>query len=108
MWIVFRDPQTAFRTLDKFVIGLVEDEDIYKYQDMLARSVGGRKEEFHTNNLFLQSFVSTTEDAGFYVRRYEPMTLNTSTVFPVAPKSLGKRSAWTTPVSERRPGNTSR
>lgn len=111
MWVILRDPQTTFHALDKFIVGLVEDKDILVYQNELAMRLGGRKQEVHTNNPFLQLFL-TTDEVDYYVRRYDPLditTLGTSKEFQPAPRTPDRQSVWTTPVSARRnPCNTER
>lgn len=109
MWVILRDTHTAFHVLDKFIVGLVEDKDIFTYQQQLASRIGGRKQEIHTNNPFLQLFL-IGDDGEYYVRRYEPLditTLETNKTSQPVPKTPDRHSVWTTPVSVRRtPYNT--
>ena len=70
MWIVFRDPITAFNHLDKYVFELVEDKDILAFQEKLHAVVGGRKREFHHDVYFLQEFLSSADDVHYVARKY--------------------------------------
>ena len=111
MWVIFRDPQTNFRALDKFILGLVEDKDILVFQDHLATLLNGRKQEIHVRNPFIQLFL-LTDEVEYYARKYDPLdvtTLKTNTAFQPERKRSGKLSVSQVPVLERRnPCNTER
>lgn len=70
MWVIFRDPLTAFNHLDKYIVDMVADEDIQTYQDTLANTVKGRTYEFYTNVFFIQPFFTSDQDIEYFVRRY--------------------------------------
>lgn len=70
MWVIFRDPDTVFNHLDKFVVELVADEDIVKYQDILMNTVGGRKHEIRDDVYFLQPLFTSTSDVDYFARKY--------------------------------------
>jgi hypothetical protein len=76
MWIVFRDPQTPFLHLDKYVVALVEDKDIRAYQADLCRRIGGRVYEFDSDVLYLQQFVTGQDETEYYARRVVPWVLS--------------------------------
>ena len=76
MWIVFRDPQTPFLHLDKYVVALVEDKDIRAYQSDLLRRIGGRAYEFELEVLYLQQFVTGQDETEYYARRVVPWVLS--------------------------------
>ena len=62
MWVIFRDPKTAFNHLDKFVVELVEDKDILTYQSVLHKTVGGRTFPLNTDVGFAHRFVTSVND----------------------------------------------
>ena len=68
MWIVFRDPLTAFNHVDKFVVDLVEDNEILTYQ---AQMGAGRAYDIMFDVYFLQQFFSSKDDVEYFVRRYK-------------------------------------
>jgi hypothetical protein len=70
MWVIFRDPQTPFMHVDKFVTQLVEDKDILAYQEVLHATYGGRKFELNLDAYFSQQFVTTAEDVEYFARKY--------------------------------------
>jgi hypothetical protein len=70
MWVIFRDPNTAFNHLDKYVHEIVEDKDILTYQIALHERSGGRIHELNQTVFFLQQFVTTQEDVEYFARRY--------------------------------------
>lgn len=110
MWVVFRDPQTNFHTLDKFIVGLVEHADILTFQTHLAELLGAKKQDVNLDSSYLQGFVYTN-DVEYYVRKYTPLditTLQTNTEFLTEQKRLGTPSILKVHVLERRnPCNTS-
>ena len=72
MWIIFRDPKTAFNHLDKYVIEVVADEDILAYQKQMNEVIGGRQHEILQDVYFLQPFFSSKDDVEYFVRKYRP------------------------------------
>ena len=72
MWVIFRDPKTVFNHLDKFVLEVVEDEEILAYQASLMDTLGGRAHEFHSNVYFLQPFFTSKQDVDYFVKKYKP------------------------------------
>lgn len=72
MWVIFRDPKTVFNHLDKFVLEVVEDEEILAYQAQLTETLGGRTHEFHRDVYFLQPFFTSKQDVDYFVRKYKP------------------------------------
>lgn len=66
---MFRDPQTPFLHLDKYVVALVEDTDIRAYQSDLVGRIGGRIYEIDTEVLYLQPFVTGQDETEYYARR---------------------------------------
>ena len=71
MWIVFRDPNTVFLNLDKYIYELVSDEDILEYQNNLKKRVDGFSYEILENVYFLQPFVCSKDGQEYYIRKYE-------------------------------------
>lgn len=61
---------TAFNHLDKYVFELIDDDDILAFQDALFKTVGGRKNEFHTDVYFLQPFLTSSADTHYFARKY--------------------------------------
>lgn len=72
MWIVFRDPKTAFNHPDKYVFEMVGDEDILAYQKGMSEILGGRSHEIMQDVYFLQLFFTSKDDVEYYVRKYKP------------------------------------
>jgi hypothetical protein len=70
MWVIFRDPNTAFNHLDKYVYQVVNDEDILAYQIALHERSGGRIHEINQDVFFLQQFLTTHNDVEYFARRY--------------------------------------
>lgn len=70
MWVIFRDPNTAFTHLDKFVYQIVEDDDILAYQCALHQRSGGRIHELNQTVFFMQQFLTTEDDVEYFARRY--------------------------------------
>jgi hypothetical protein len=70
MWVIFRDPNTAFNHLDKYVHEIVEDKDILDYQTTLYKEEGGHKHEINPAVFFLQPFLSSSKDVEYFARRY--------------------------------------
>ena len=77
LWVIFRDPNTQFSNLDKYVYQLVDDANILAYQTMLATTQKGEAEPFLSIVPFLQPFVRT-DTCMYYVRRY-PLWFNKET-----------------------------
>jgi hypothetical protein len=71
MWIVFRDPNTVFLNLDKYIYELVSDQDILKYQDDLKKQMGGYSFDILENVYFLQPFLSASDGQEYYIRKFE-------------------------------------
>lgn len=71
MWVIFRDPNTMFNHLDKFVYEIVNDEDILKYQVALHEKVGGKVHEINQTVFFLQQFISSHNDVEYFARKYK-------------------------------------
>lgn len=71
MWVIFRDPKTVFNHLDKFVLEVVEDEEIQVYQKQLVETLGGRAHEFHQDVYFLQQFFTSKQDVSYFARKYK-------------------------------------
>jgi hypothetical protein len=72
MWIIFKDPETAFNHLDKFVVDVVNDAELPLYQEKLHAAVGG---SWHDVNLvvhFLQPFITSASGVAYFVRQYKP------------------------------------
>ena len=72
MWVIFRDPKTAFNHPDKYVFEMVADEDILAYQKGMGEIIGGRAHDFLQDVYFLQPFFTSKDDVEYYVRRYIP------------------------------------
>lgn len=72
MWIVFRDPKTAFNHPDKYVFEMVADEDILAYQKQMKEAIKGRVHEIMQDVYFLQPFFTSKDDVEYYVRKYSP------------------------------------
>ena len=70
MWVIFRDPKTAFNHADKFVIDLVEDKDILTYQATLHKVAGGRTFPLDTDARYNQKMVTSSNDIEYFARRY--------------------------------------
>lgn len=73
MWIVFREATTQFIHLDRYVVALVEDDDILEYQKDLAIKVNGKTYEVHDVS-FLQQFVAAADGLDYFVRKYKVWT----------------------------------
>lgn len=70
MWVIFRDPNTMFNHIDKYVYEIVEDKDILGYQTKLYQQVGGRTHELNQTVFFLQQLVTSKDDVEYFARRY--------------------------------------
>jgi hypothetical protein len=70
MWVIFRDPKTAFNHVDKFVVDLVEDKEIDAYQSMLERTEGGRPVTFHADVPYNQHFFTTKLGVRYFAKKY--------------------------------------
>ena len=71
MWVIFRDPKTAFNHPDKYVFEMVADEDILAYQKEMITVIGGHAHEIMTDVYFLQPFFSSKDDVEYFARRYK-------------------------------------
>ena len=69
LWVIFRDPNTQFTDLDKYVYQVVDDKDILADQTMLASTQTGEAEPFLSIVPFIQPFVRTDKGM-YYIRRY--------------------------------------
>jgi hypothetical protein len=76
MWVIFRDPKTAFNHPDKYVFEMVADEDIHAYQRQMVSVIGGRAHEFLTDVYFLQPFFASKDDVDYFVRKFKPWSQN--------------------------------
>jgi len=72
MWIIFRDPETIFVDMDKYVASVIADDDILAYQSFLLRVLGGHPHAIDTEVYFLQPFVTTEARTPYFARRYKP------------------------------------
>jgi hypothetical protein len=110
MWVIFRDPISVFRDMDKYILCIVEDKDILVFQEHLWTSLGGRKQEIYSNNPYLQPLV-ITEHHEYYARKYIPwdsMTPQIDNMIQSERKVSDTPKVLKTPVLERRnPCNTS-
>ncbi len=70
MWIVFRDVNTQFMHLDRYVVDIVSDDDILEYQTRLAATTKGAMYEIHDVS-FLQAFVTSADGFDYFVRKYK-------------------------------------
>jgi hypothetical protein len=70
MWVIFRDPKNSFNHLDKFVLEIVEDNDILGYQAQLLQTEGGTAHVIHPDVFFLQPLLSSSKDVEYFARRY--------------------------------------
>lgn len=70
MWVIFRDPNTMFNHLDKYVYEIVDDKDILTYQLVLHEKVGGKPHEVNQTVFFLQHFLSSHNDVEYFARKY--------------------------------------
>jgi hypothetical protein len=73
MWVIFRDPKTAFNYLDKHVLEMVADEDILEYQRQMGE---GRTHDINLDVYFLQQFFTSKDDVEYFARRYKPWSQN--------------------------------
>jgi hypothetical protein len=70
MWVIFRDPNTLFNHIDKYVYQIVNDEDILAYQIVLHEKVGGQIHDINQSVFFLQPFISSHNDVEYFARKY--------------------------------------
>lgn len=76
MWVIFRDPQSIFTHMDKYVVDIVTDEDILNYQNFLmSKYPGAIPYAILPTVRFLQPFLKTSDDIDYFVRKYEMWTL---------------------------------
>jgi hypothetical protein len=68
MWVIFRDPKTAFNHPDKYVFEMVADEDILTYQKQMGN---GHVYEIMTDIYFLQPFFRSKDDVEYFARKYK-------------------------------------
>lgn len=71
MWVLFRDPKTAFNHIDKYVFDVVEDEDILTYQAQMVATIGGRGHDIHLDVYFVQPFLTSDQHVNYFARRYK-------------------------------------
>jgi hypothetical protein len=71
MWIIFRDPETAFLDMDKYIADVIADDDILDYQRFLVKTLGGQFHTIHTNVYFMQPFATTASGMAYFARRYK-------------------------------------
>jgi hypothetical protein len=69
MWVIFRDSQSVFNHLDRYVVTVVEDNAILDYQRYLVASTSGHPYEIH-DVPFLQAFVKSDVAGDFFARKY--------------------------------------
>ena len=62
---------TIFNHLDKFVLEVVEDNDILAYQAKLTETVGGEPHQFQQDVYFIQPFFTSKSDVNVFVRKYK-------------------------------------
>jgi hypothetical protein len=71
MWIIFRDPETVFLAMDKYIVDVVADDDILDYQETLVKTFGGEKHGIQTYVYFMQPFVTSASGTSYFARRYK-------------------------------------
>ncbi len=71
MWVIFRDPETAFLDMDKYIVDVIADDDILAYQTHLLRTYGGQGHEVQTYVYFLQPFATTASGVCYFARKYK-------------------------------------
>jgi hypothetical protein len=71
MWIIFRDPNTIFVDMDKYVASVIADADILAYQAFLVKVLGGHPRPIDTEVYFLQPFARTEAGTPYFARRYK-------------------------------------
>jgi hypothetical protein len=71
MWIIFRDPNTIFLDMDKYVASVIADDDILAFQTDLIRLLGGRPHTIDTDVYFLQPFATSEAGTPYFARRYK-------------------------------------
>lgn len=76
MWIIFRDPETIFLDMDKYIVDMIADDDILPYQTKLLKAYGGQGHEVQTYVYFMQPFVTTSTGMCFFIRKFKPWTQN--------------------------------
>jgi len=71
MWVIFRDPETVFLSMDKYIVDVIADDDILAYQTQLLRALGGQCHEVHTYVYFIQPLVTTKAGVCYFARKYK-------------------------------------
>lgn len=71
MWIIFRDPDTVFLDMDKYIADVVADDDILAYQFALVEAQGGQLHTIHTEVYFMQPFATSASGIPYFARRYK-------------------------------------
>lgn len=69
MWIVYCDPNTSWNHMDKYVVNIVDDNNLDSYQQILAGE-GGTSYEILRNARYLQQFVISNNNI-YYIKQYE-------------------------------------
>jgi hypothetical protein len=77
MWVIFRDPNTVFTSLDKYTLELVEDKDILAYQAQLLKTEGGTAHVIHPDVYFLQPLLTSAKEVDYFARRYKTWSPST-------------------------------
>ena len=71
MWIIFRDPETIFLDMDKYIADVIADDDILAYQSFLVKTLGGQAHTIDTRVYFVQPFACTAAGTPYFARRYK-------------------------------------
>jgi hypothetical protein len=71
MWIIFRDPETVFLDMDKYIVDVLADDDILAYQTHLLKAYGGQGHEVQTYVYFMQPFMTTKQGVHYFARKYK-------------------------------------
>ncbi len=71
MWIIFRDPESAFLDMDKYIVDVIADDDILEYQDFLVHTFGGTKHIIQTYVYFIQGLATSASGTAYFARRYK-------------------------------------
>lgn len=76
MWIIFRDPETIFLDMDKYIVDMIADDDILPYQTKLLKEFGGHGHEVQTYVYFMQPFVTASNGTCYFIRKFKPWSQN--------------------------------
>ena len=71
MWVIFRDPESVFLDMDKYIVDVIADDDILAYQTKLLKAYGGQGHEIQTYVLFMQPFMTTSSGVHYFARKYK-------------------------------------